>query len=54
MDLNRLRGFYTVVQQGGFTAAARRLRLSQPSMSLQVKNLERRWGCNCSSAILAE
>ena len=44
MDLNRLRGFYTVVQQGGFTAAARRLRLSQPSMSLQVKNLEQEMG----------
>ena len=44
MDLNRLRGFYTVVQQGGFTAAARRLRLSQPSISLQVKNLEQEMG----------
>ena len=44
VDLNRLRGFYTVVQQGGFTAAARRLRLSQPSISLQVKNLERELG----------
>ena len=44
MDLNRLRGFYTVVKQGGFTAAARRLRLSQPSISLQVKNLEQQMG----------
>ena len=44
MDLNRLRGFYTVVKQGGFTAAARRLRLSQPSISLQVKNLEQEVG----------
>ncbi len=44
MDLNRLRGFYTVVKQGGFTAAAQRLRLSQPSISLQVKNLEQEMG----------
>jgi DNA-binding transcriptional LysR family regulator len=44
MDLHRLRGFYTVVRCGGFTAAARRLRLSQPSVSLQVKNLERELG----------
>jgi DNA-binding transcriptional LysR family regulator len=41
MDLHRLRGFYTVVKHGGFTAAAQRLRLSQPSVSLQVKGLER-------------
>jgi DNA-binding transcriptional LysR family regulator len=40
MDLHRLRGFFAVVKFGGFTAAARRLRLSQPSVSLQVKALE--------------
>lgn len=40
MDLNRLRGFYNVARCGGFTAAARRLRLSQPSVSQQVKALE--------------
>jgi LysR family cys regulon transcriptional activator len=44
MDLHRLRGFFTVVKHGGFTAAARRLRLSQPSISLQVKGLERQLG----------
>ncbi len=44
MDLNRLRGFFTVAQSGGFTAAARRLHLSQPSVSLQVKSLETELG----------
>ena len=44
MDLHRLRGFCTVVKSGGFTAAARRLGLSQPSVSLQVKNLEKTLG----------
>ena len=40
MDLHKLRGFYAVAQQGSFTAAARRLRLTQPTISLQVKALE--------------
>jgi DNA-binding transcriptional LysR family regulator len=40
MDLHKLRGFHAVVDQGGFTAAARKLRLSQPTVSLQVKGLE--------------
>ena len=44
MDLNRLRGFHAVVRHGGFTAAARRLHLSQPSVSVQVKNLENELG----------
>jgi DNA-binding transcriptional LysR family regulator len=40
MDLHKLRGFCSVVRHGGFTNAARRLRLTQPSISLQVKSLE--------------
>lgn len=44
MDLNRLRSFYHVAKSGGFTAAARRLGLSQPSVSLQVKGLEEELG----------
>ncbi len=44
MDLHKLRGFYAVVRHGGFTSAARRLRLTQPSVSLQVKMLEREMG----------
>jgi DNA-binding transcriptional LysR family regulator len=44
MDLHKLRGFYSVVRQGGFTRAARRLHLTQPSVSLQVKSLEQEIG----------
>lgn len=44
MDLHKLRGFYAVAQQGSFTAAARRLRLTQPTISLQVKALEQEVG----------
>ena len=44
MDLHRLRSFFSVVKHGGFTAAARRLHLSQPSVSLQVKALEETLG----------
>src|SRR5262245_37256619 len=44
MDLHKLRGFYSVVKHGGFTSAARRLRLTQPSVSLQVKSLEQEVG----------
>jgi DNA-binding transcriptional LysR family regulator len=40
MDLHKLKGFHAVAQYGGFTAAARRLRLTQPTVSLQVKALE--------------
>lgn len=44
MDLHKLRGFYSVVKFKGFTNAARRLYLSQPAVSLQVKSLERELG----------
>src|SRR5574341_1163220 len=44
MDLHKLRGFFAVVRHGGFTSAARRLHLTQPSVSLQVKMLEREMG----------
>ena len=44
MDLHKLRGFYAVAQQSSFTAAARRLRLTQPTLSLQVKALETELG----------
>jgi len=44
MDLHKLRGFHAVVQQGGFTAGAKRLGLTQPTLSLQVKALERELG----------
>jgi len=44
MDLHKLRGFYAVVRHGGFTSAARRLHLTQPSVSLQVQRLEQEIG----------
>ncbi len=44
MDLHKLRGFFSVVKFGGFTNAARRLHLSQPAVSLQVRSLERELG----------
>ncbi len=44
MDLDRLRGFYTVVRSGGFTQAARTLHLTQPTISQQVRTLEAELG----------
>jgi DNA-binding transcriptional LysR family regulator len=42
MELNQLRGFVTVVQTGSFTQAAKKLFLTQPALSLQIKALEER------------
>jgi len=44
MDLHKLRGFHSVAQHSSFTAAARRLQLTQPTLSLQVKSLEKELG----------
>ena len=44
MDLARLRGFFTVVKTGGFSEAARRLHLTQPAVSQQVRTLEQELG----------
>ncbi len=38
--LRQLRVFESVVEQGGFTRAAEKLHLSQPAVSIQVKQLE--------------
>jgi DNA-binding transcriptional LysR family regulator len=43
-NLDHLETFAHVVALGSFSAAADRLRLSQPAVSLQVKHLERRVG----------
>jgi LysR family carnitine catabolism transcriptional activator len=44
MDSNRLRHFVAVVDHGGFTAAARAVYVSQPALSLAVKELETELG----------
>jgi len=44
MEMNHLRYFYEVAKAGSFTAAAKRLRVSQPSLSKTVAQLEDREG----------
>jgi DNA-binding transcriptional LysR family regulator len=44
MDSNRLRHFLAVVDHGGFTAAAQAVYVSQPALSLAVKELEAELG----------
>ena len=44
LNLDQLRAFVTVVEQHSFSAAARRLHLTQPAVSLQIKALEERLG----------
>lgn len=40
MNLEQLRGFYTIVQEGSFTKAAKKLFRTQPAISAQIKLLE--------------
>lgn len=44
MELNHLKYFYHVVREGGFTRAAERLHIAQPSISKIVKQLEEELG----------
>lgn len=44
LHLDHLRAFVTVAELGSFTAAAGRLQLTQPAVSLQVRQLERQLG----------
>jgi DNA-binding transcriptional LysR family regulator len=44
LNLDQLRTLVEVVRQGSFSAAARRLCLTQPAESLQIRELERRFG----------
>ena len=46
MDLKQLRYFAAVAEEGSITAAARRLYLSQPPLSMQLQALEREVGCS--------
>lgn len=40
MDLRQLQYFRTVVDEGGFSAASRRLHIAQPAISIAVRKLE--------------
>ncbi|MEU3984826.1 LysR substrate-binding domain-containing protein [Streptomyces sp. NPDC026672] len=44
MELRELRAFVAVVEEGGLSAAARRLHVSQPALSQTVGGLERQLG----------
>jgi LysR family transcriptional regulator, transcriptional activator of nhaA len=44
INLNYLRYFYICAQSGTFTKAAERLRISQPSLSIQIKTFEEQLG----------
>ncbi len=44
MEFDQVKGFYFVAKLGSFTAAASRLYLTQPAISLQVKALEKEIG----------
>lgn len=46
-----LRSFHAVAQHGGFSAAARALNISQPTLSTQVKALEERYDVELFSRI---
>ncbi|MHC4493734.1 MAG: LysR family transcriptional regulator, partial [Planctomycetota bacterium] len=40
MDLEALRSFYHVARERSFSRAARNLHISQPAMSVRIKQLE--------------
>jgi len=44
MNFNHLNAFYNVADCKSFTLAAKRLNISQPTLSLQVQSLERKYG----------
>jgi DNA-binding transcriptional LysR family regulator len=44
LNLDQLRTLTEVAALGSFSAAARRLNLTQPAVSLQIRELEARWG----------
>jgi DNA-binding transcriptional LysR family regulator len=44
LNLDQLRALLEVVERGSFSAAAQRLNLTQPAVSLQIRELERRFG----------
>jgi DNA-binding transcriptional LysR family regulator len=44
MELREMRAFVAVVEEGGLSAAARRLHVSQPALSQSISTLERQLG----------
>lgn len=44
MDLKQLQSFVTIAQEGSISAAAKKLHISQPPLSQQLKALERELG----------
>src|SRR5262245_16362485 len=44
LNLDQLRTLTEVIELGSFSAAARRLNLTQPAVSQQIRELERRFG----------
>ena len=45
MDFHQLQYFVAIVESGSITAAAKKLFLSQPPLSMQMKQLEKELGC---------
>ena len=43
--LQSLPVFFTVVEEGSFTAAAKKLKVTQPTISFHIDNLEKKLGC---------